>query len=420
MKKFLSFVLCGALAVTGVVSLAACGEKKPGLTVWGPSAQQESLTQMIAAFKEANPDITYDIAVGVCAEGDGYSMMSNDPQSGADVFAFANDQLVNLYSIGALSPLAPSTVTALKASDDLTAVESGKLGDNYYGYPYAADNGFFLYYDSSVVSAEQAKTVDGVIEACKAAGKSFIFEGTNSWYALSFAYGAGGKYTPTYDGATLKSVEVNFDQKPDGGQYSYGQLGGFQLAEILQESCTKVGDDTLIDNELTSGTFGACIRGTWKGDAIKNALGEHYAATVLPTWVGIDGETYKWYSFAGCKLFGVNGYSKHPEDAHKLAAFLSSEKMQDKRFDDNAIGPSNKKVAAQEKVQKNVAVSTMMKQISTASVIQVSMPSNYWSEADAFGQAMNKFDLNDTAESLQELVVQMVTAMKAATSTPAQ
>ena len=415
MKKILSIALCGALAATAAIGFAACdGKEEKGLTVWGPSAQQESLKQMIAAFKEANPEITYEITVGVCGEGDGYSMMSNDPQSGADVYAFANDQLVNLYSIGVLSQLSPSTVASLTASEDATALESGKLGDKYYGYPYAADNGFFLYYDNSVVSAEQAKTVEGVLEACKAAGKSFIFEGTNSWYALSFAYGAGGKYEVTYNGTVVSEVKCNLDQKPDGGKYSYGQLGGDELARVLQNEATKIGDDTVIDNCLNDGSFGACIRGTWKGDAIKNALKDHYAATVLPKWTSeLDGETYDWVSFAGCKLYGVNAYSQHPEDAHKLAAFLSSKAMQEKRFDDNGIGPSNKEVAAMKKVQDNAAVAAMMQQIRTASVIQTSMPANYWSEADSFGKAMELFDVTALAD-LQERVEQMVTAFKSA------
>lgn len=416
MKKFISLALCGALAAVGVLGIAACGEEAaPSLTVWGPSAQQESLAEMIAQFKEDN-GITYEIKLGVCGEGDSFSMMSNDPQSGANVFAFANDQLVNLYSVGVLSPLAPSVVTSLKQTDDEAALESGKLSGNYYGYPYAADNGYFLYYDKSVVSDTQAQTLKGVIDACTAKGKDFIFEGTNSWYALSFAYGAGGTYEVTYDGTTVTSLTVDLDQKnPDGGQYSYGQLGGYELAWVLQQSCTKVGVDTDIDNSLNGGTFGACIRGTWVGDKIKNALGTNFGATVLPKWKSdLDGNEYAWKSFAGYKLFGVNAYTPADliEDAHKLASFLTSEAMQEKRFDDNGIGPSNKAVAALQKVKDDPAIAAITKQIEEASILQTSMPTNYWSEADSFGQAMKTFDLTAPAATLQERVVQMVEAMK--------
>ncbi len=419
MKKILSAIVCGAFIASGVVGFAACGESQPELTVWGPSAQQVSLQKMIEQFKAENPDITYDIAVGVCGEGDGYSMMSNDPQSGADVFAFANDQLVNLYSIGALSPLSPSTVTALKQSDNATAVESGKLGDNYYGYPYAADNGFFLYYNKDIISDEDAKDIDKILDACEKAGKDFIFEGGNSWYALSLAYGAGGKYEVTYEGTKVVKVETNLDQKAPDSDYSYGVLGGYELGYILQKGAfVKTGDDTIIDNSLTAGTFGACIRGTWKGDAIKTALGDDYGATVLPQWTSeLDGNTYDWYSFAGCKLYGVNAYSKHPEDAHKLAAFLSGAKMQEKRFDDNGIGPSNLTVAAMPKVQQNLAVATMMKQIAEASVIQTSMPQSYWDEVGAFGEAMKSLDTTADPAILQERIVQLVEALKAEVKT---
>lgn len=269
--------------------------------------------------------------------------------------------------------------------------------------------------EKSVVSDEDAKDIDKILDACEKAGKQFIFEGGNSWYALSLAYGAGGKYDVTYEGTKVTKVETNLDQKPSGSEYSYGQLGGYELAHIMQRGAfVLTGDDTIIDNALTGGTFGACIRGTWKGDAIKNALGENYAAGLLPSWTSdLDGNTYKWYSFAGCKLFGVNSYSKHPEDAHKLAAFLASEKMQEKRFDDNGIGPSNLKVAALAKVQSNIAVATMMKQISDASVIQTAMPSSYWDEVGAFGEAMKSLDLSASADDLQARVVQLVEALKA-------
>ena len=402
-KRIASLIMGGALATAAVMGFTGCGgsdddDKKGGasnkLILWGPSAQQDSLQEMVDLFLEENPDFGLEIELGVAGEGDAYAMMSNDPEAGADVFAYANDQVVNLLSIGALARLTDSTVADLKATNMEDAVNAGKVGNAYYGYPYAADNGFFMYYDKSVISEDQAKTLEGVLQACKDAGKYLIYQVTTGWYAGSFIYGAGGEYTATYNPDTKKwTTNCNFDEKPQGSDYTYGELGGQALADLANDEYVVDGGDTEISNYLQTVAgvrgFGACISGTWNASAIKTALGDDYGATVLPTWKSsLDKKTYPWKSFAGYKLYGVNAYSKHIPEAHELAAFLSSQAMQDKRFDDNEIGPSNKTVAAMKKVQDNLAIATISKQFATNSVIQASMPKSYWTELESFGKAM--------------------------------
>lgn len=410
-KRFISLLVGGMLATSAAIGFAGCGEKDNKITLWGPSAQQESLKEMVALFKEQNPDFGLEIELGIAGEGDAYSMMSNDPKSGADVFAYANDQIANLYGLGALARIGDSVVTDLKSTNTLSSVEAGKIGDSYYGYPYAADNGFFMYYDKSVVSEEQAKSLESVLDACAEAGKYFIYQLTTGWYAGSFIYGAGGEYTVTYDGSTVDEITCNFDQKPDGSEYTYGQLGGQQLIDIKKHDAFVDGDDNVISTYLTGKRLGACISGTWNAGLIESYLGENYAATVLPKWKSqLDGKEYDWKSFAGYKLYGVNAFSNHLGEAHKLAAFLSSQAMQEKRFDDSAIGPSNTAVAAMDKVKNNVAISTITKQIAENSVIQTAMPSSYWTEMESFANAMKAWDgSGDLLTRVQELV----TALKA-------
>ena len=410
-KRIVSLIMGGAIAAGSLVGLTGCGEKDNTITLWGPNAQQESLKEMVALFKQKNPDFKLDIELGVAGEGDAYSMMSNDPKSGADVFAYANDQIVNLYSLGALARIGDSTVTDLKSANTAGSVEAGKVGDGYYGYPYAADNGFFMYYDKSVVSEEQAKTLDGVLEACAAAGKYFIYQLTTGWYAGSFIYGAGGEYTVTYDGSTVKEIKCNFDTKPQGSEYTYGELGGQALIDLRKNEAVVDGDDNVISSYLSGKRLGACITGTWNAGLIEDALKDNYAATVLPKWKStLDGKEYAWKSFAGYKLYGVNAYSKHLGEAHKLATFLSSQDMQEKRFDDSKIGPSNTVVAGLDKVKNNVAISTITKQILENSVTQTAMPGSYWTEMESFANAMKAWD---GSGNLLTRVQELVTALKA-------
>lgn len=395
MKKIISLVAVGALAATSVFGLAACGKKDGDadttvkLTLWGPSAQQESLGQMVEAFKAANPDKTYEITLGVCGEGDAKAMLSTDPTSGADVFAYANDQIIDLYKLGVLSPMSPSTATKLIEENSQATVDFGKIGNQYYGYPYSADNGYFLYYDSSILTKDDVKDLDTIIEKCAAAGKNFGFEIKTAWYSNSFVFGAGGSYTANFDEeGNWTTVECNFDQKAPGSDYTYGELGGQAIADMVKHSNVLLGDDAVIDSELAAGTFGAYVRGTWKANDIKNGLGDDYAATILPNWTSsLDGKTYPLYSFLGGKLYGVNSYSKNAAEAHKLATFLVSKEMQEKRFDDNGIGPANQAVAAMDKVQANIALAALAQQASHA-VVQAPMPDNYWEEAGSFAEAM--------------------------------
>lgn len=413
-KRIASLIMGGALAAAGVVGFTGCGgsdddnSKKGGkLTLWGPSAQQVSLQEMVDQFLDENPDFGLEIELGVAGEGDAYGMMSNDVKSGADVFAYANDQLVNLYSIGALAKLTDSTVQTLKADNIEDAVNAGKIGNDYYGYPYAADNGFFMYYDSSIINENMS--LEEVLDACTANGKYFIYQLATGWYAGSFIYGVGGEYIANYSGSSVSNIVCNFDEKAPGSDYTYGELGGQALIDLRKHDALVDGDDTKISEYLQNNRLGACITGTWNAGVIEQYLGQNYAATVLPKWTStLDGKTYDWKSFAGYKLYGVNSFSAHLPEAHQLAAFLSSAAMQEKRFDDSAIGPSNKAVADLDKVQDNVAIAAINKQFDTNSVIQASMPGSYWTEMESFATTLKDLD-----KISLDLVQELVAALKA-------
>ena len=72
-----------------------------------------------------------------------------------------------------------------------SSVEAAKLNDKLYAYPMTADNGYFLYYDSSVVSADQAKKLDDILAAANKANKKVLMDVSDGWYLASFFLGAG-------------------------------------------------------------------------------------------------------------------------------------------------------------------------------------------------------------------------------------
>ncbi|MDE7439719.1 MAG: extracellular solute-binding protein [Clostridia bacterium] len=390
-KKILSLLACGAIAASATMGLAACGgDKDNTITVWAPQTQQTLVKKLVDDFLAANPDFGLKVDFGVCGEDNAYAKVSVDPQASADVYGFANDQLMNLKSCGGLSYLSDQMVNKIKETDEAAAVEAGKIGDKYYGYPYAADNGYFMYYDKSVVAEEDTTNLMSVINACKRKHKYFVMqmETDGAWYFGSFFYGAGGKYDLEWDGDELMTATCNFDAKAvdiNGtvSDYSIGEIGSRAAMDAVNNKNAAGGfihgNDTVIEQRLKDKNLGAVITGTWNASKIQEALGNNYAATACPQYTSsLDNHTYRMAPFIGYKLYAVNGFTKHVSESHRLAQYLASETAQQQRFNELQIGPSNLKIQQTEAVKNNVALQALFSQKDFA-VVQTSLPDNYWS-----------------------------------------
>ena len=164
-------------ASTAASSTAASAAESWGdvkLTMWGAEEDQTMLREMADAFIEQNADKgNVTIEIGVQSESSAKDTVLADPESAADVFAFADDQLNELVNAGALQEvlLNPDDV---KSRNLPGSVGAATMNDKLYAYPMTADNGYFLYYDASVLSAEDVQSVDTMLEKAAAAGKKFM------------------------------------------------------------------------------------------------------------------------------------------------------------------------------------------------------------------------------------------------------
>lgn len=422
-KQLIALLACGAISAGATLGLTGCGGGDNTLTVWAPQTQQTLVQKLVNDFLAENPDFGLEVKIGICGEDNAYANVSVDPQASADVYGFANDQLMNLKGCGGLSMIPDGMVEKIKATDDPLAVEAGKIGDNYYGYPYAADNGYFMYYDKSVVTAEQTKNIKDVIDACKRSHKYFIMQlqTDGAWYFGSFFYGAGGKYETEWDDAELVSAKCNFNEMAvdvngiKSDTYTIGQIGATAGIDVTQNKSAAGGflhgNDTVIDQRLKAGDLGAVITGTWNAAIIEEALGENYAAAPCPNYTSrLDGRTYHMAPFIGYKMYAVNSYTKHNREAHLLAQYLASETAQDQRFDALKIGPSNLKVQNSEKVQANVALKALFAQKDYA-VVQGPLPDNYWSELKTFAGDICNGTINDG--NLNDKLSQLIAGLEA-------
>ena len=292
MKKILAIVL--ALAM--VLSLAACGSKdkentpEPApeggselagtydITVWCADAIVELTKQQIADFNANNEDgITFNATVEAVGEGDAATQMITDVEAGGDIFCFAQDQFARLVQAGALSKLGVQASQVVSEANDAGVVAAATIGSDLYAYPLTSDNGYFMYYDKSVIPEEDLDSLEALIADCEAAGKYFSMEtDTSAWYIASFFFGTGcvSEWETDDDGKFI-SVKDTFNS-PEG--------------LIAVKGMKKLVDSPMyLSSSDGAGFDSGCavvVTGTWAYDTVSGILGDNLGATDLPSFEG--------------------------------------------------------------------------------------------------------------------------------------
>lgn len=370
------------------------------LTLWGAEEDQELLAEMVESFKaEYAGEADFEITLAVQGESDCRDVLLGDVQNGADVFAFADDQLRSMAAAGAIDVVENSKV---KEENLEEAVEAASINGKVYAYPMTADNGYFLYYNKEFLSAEDVATLDGCLAVAAESGKKIVMDWTSGWYLYSFFGQTGMEMGLNEDGVT------NFCN----WNAQEGSIKGTDVAQAMLDIAANPGfssmDDAAFLAGAQDGSVIAGISGVWNATAIKAAWGEDYGAVKLPTYT-CAGTQVQMASFTGYKMVGVNAYSAHVEWAHKLADWITNEENQNLRFVKREQGPSNKNAAASEKVAKAPAIQAVIAQSEFGSLQRVG--NSYWDPMTEFGQTMAEG--NPQGIALQEIVDKLVNGVTA-------
>ncbi|MBQ6124900.1 MAG: extracellular solute-binding protein, partial [Spirochaetales bacterium] len=254
------------------------------LTVWGSQEDQAMLKDMCNAYAAAHPENNYKFLYGVQSESDAADKVLNDPESGPDVFAFASDQINKLIQAGALARVGGAILDDIKAVNSPESIDAATVTisgeERTYAFPMTGDNTYFLYYDSSKLSAEDVKSLDKMLEVAAATGKQVAFKlYDDGWYLSSFFFAdpdLGYKVTYT-DDLTEQSVIINSDN-----------ANGLAVMKVLRSYFANPAlsanvDDSKIIAGIQSGTIIAAVSGTWNMKAIQDVWGENMAVAVMPT-----------------------------------------------------------------------------------------------------------------------------------------
>ncbi len=365
MKKNNFFLL---VSIGMLFFLSACGGEHPdpvssgtenqmetiALTVWGAEEDETLLQEIFASFQnhyaaEARFQITYQPQ----SESNCKDVLLGDLENGADVFAFADDQVAALAAAGGLDPI--ENADEIRAANLSAAVEAASVGDVLYAYPLTADNGYFLYYNQSYFSEEDLRSLDRMLEIAADAGRLVTMDWSSAWYVYAFFGNTGLEVGLNEDGLTNYCTWNSTE----------GEITGVDVAQAMLSIAASPGFASRTDTEflegVRNGSVIAGVSGVWNAMAVQEAWGESAGAVKLPTYT-CRGRQVQMASFSGCKLIGVNAYSRNPQWAARLAEWITNEENQRLRFQLRGQGPSNISAAESAEVQASPAIAALLAQ----------------------------------------------------------
>ncbi|MDY4849247.1 MAG: extracellular solute-binding protein [Bacilli bacterium] len=343
-------VCCSAIA-----ALAACNST-PTISIWVGDESAAFYQQKAEAFIAENYEGKYKIKVTGTDVGSIAGTLTQDISACADIYTVAHDNIGKLVEKSCARPLLDESLTAQIAADNkevfVKAVKAKPQGadqEYIFAAPYISQ-ALFLYYNKAKVTAEEAKTFEGLqaaaVRSATESGKEVkgvTVTGTDG-YNFSFTTLA----TKADDHST--SVKIY-----EGGNRNTG-------------SCWFQGEDTIATAQWAQRYFGdknggafpssagwavdlqngavlSVVGGAWHYNAAQASLGDsNLGITVLPTFTltaaDVKDTTFpantvmQAGSFVDCKVLMINSKIKNSKYAvaQDLIKYLTSKDVQNLSF----------------------------------------------------------------------------------------
>ena len=313
------------------------------------------------------------LTIDPVSEGNAATSMTEDVGSGADIFVFAQDQLAKLKTAGALTQVTGAIKNAIVSETESEGIQAASINGKMFAYPFTSDNGYFLYYDKTIVNESSVGDIELIIKDCVAADKKINFPiFGNGFYTASYFMATGCHSNWVMD-STNKFSSYDDNYNSDAGYKAARGIQYLKANNIFTNS-----DDPSKFGRPGKNGIGACVTGIWNYKYAYNAIGENLGCAPMPSFT-LDGEKIHISSFSGYKLLGV----KPQQDAKKvsvckrIARYLSSEVCQLERFNEVNWGPTNISALANEKVRSHQGLAALRAQ-KPYSKPQVQCPSSWF------------------------------------------
>ena len=393
--------LCAAgllLAGCGPVS-GDSGAEKIRLMVWSPSEDQSKdsgqwLQTCCENFAALHPEWDITFVYGVSDEASAATAVSQDPDASADVFMYANDTLTTMTDANALAKFGGIYAEELKATNSETLLDSLTLDGDIYGVPFTT-NTWYMYYDKSVFTEEDVKSLDTMLENGVV---SFPF--VNSWYLPAFYFGSG---CTLFGDGTQEELGADF-----GGENAVEVTE--YLVDLVANPNFKIDQDGSGLAGLRDGSINAIFSGSWDAAAVEEILGDNMGVAALPTYT-LNGEEKQMYAYAGSKAIGVNTSTKHMKASVELAMYLGSAEAQRLHYELRNVIPCNTELNSDPEIAADPVVKAQNDTFDRTSILQpfVASMNNCWTPVENMGKAIRNGSV--TKENAAEQTKAMNDAM---------
>ncbi len=404
-KKVLSLLLVAAMGISMLVGCGGGNDAPAGgdtqadqpqapakLTIWAPENQQELLNQQAEAFKAAYPEYAnLEIVVQLVGDDVAKDEILKDVDAAGDVFCLASDQIASMVDAGAIAKLggeAAALVTEKMAPSVVTTVT---IDGDIYAVPYT-HNTFYMYYDKSIMTEEDLKSLDTIMAKDTPDGVyNFLFDGGGGWKLGAWYYGAGCSVYGV-DGSDV-AAGCDFNNETGVAVTKY-------LADMHASDKLALGLD--VTELISNHQLGAWFGGDWELNGFTEALGDDLGYTTIPT-MGINGEQIQMKSFYSSKVMGVNAKSKNPAAAVAFVTFVNSAEQQALRFEQTSVIPSNSEAAETDAVKSSPLAAVIMAESNNCAIMQPytkEFGDVYWNACTTLCDALKSGEL--TSDNAQE------------------
>lgn len=360
------------------------------IKIWVDEKIEQLTSSQVASFVSAyGGKYTINLNIEPMTEGAAATSMLQDVQDGADIFCFAQDQLARLKVAGAITKLTGSLGNYVRAKNTEDSIKAASIGSGLYAFPTTSDNGYFLYYNKSIVNDEAAKNMTTLIASLKAGGKKLNFSArADGFYAASYFVGMG-----CHSNWTIDETSGKFTKYDD----NYNSDNGFIAAKGIKE----IADTSVVaTRSIWTSEAGAIISGIWEYSNLKEKWGDNLGCAELPTFT-VDGVEHHLGSFDGYKFMGVKPQvdSKKASVCRKLAQFLTNNASQTERFNLVGWGPTHVETSQRPDVLAHPGLSALKAQHEYAAQ-QGQCPGAWFSTLMAAATAITQTSLDSDLRSI--------------------
>ena len=354
-------LLISTAFVASVVGLAACGN--PGSSQPGPSSEPSSgpvekkgkiqvavgkesaefYTTILNEYVESHPSFAYNVEVVSSDAGTVADAVIKDGEAAPDIFTVAHDNIGKLTEAQAVLPYVGEEVKAQLEADNPDAFKGViKVEGEYYAAPYISQ-ALVLLYNKDKVSADQAKSFEGLKEAAKAANaKAITVSGTDGFNFSAF---------PLARKVSDRTTTVKMYEGGDQSNCYFQGEDTFQITKWAQAYFADANGGMFPTDagwaaEVKAGKCLSLIGGAWHFSDFAQALGSEskMGITILPTLTA-GGVEYRAGSFVDCKVLMLNAYTVTGDKyaaAQEIVQYMTSKDVQNKSFKECSNMPAYK------------------------------------------------------------------------------